>query len=65
MEASCERDTQVTIRRKKANQIDHILLRNCLRVYVIGGETEGRIEVTGRRRRRRKQLPDGFKRKTG
>jgi len=51
---SCEHVTQVTIRRKKSNRIDHILLRNCLRVYVIGGETEGKIDVKGRRRRRRK-----------
>jgi len=36
------------------------LRRNCLLKHVIAGKLEGRIEVTGRRRRRRKQLPDGL-----
>jgi len=34
------------------------LRRNCLLKHVIEGKIEGRIEVTGRRRRRRKQLSD-------
>jgi hypothetical protein len=38
---------------RKANWIGHILRRNCLLKYVIEGKTEGRIEVTGGRGRRR------------
>jgi hypothetical protein len=42
--------------RRKANWIGHILLRKCLLQQVIEGKVEGRIEMTGRRGRRRKQL---------
>jgi hypothetical protein len=42
-----------TIKRKEANWIGHILRRNCLLKNVIAGKVEGRIEVTGRRGRRR------------
>jgi len=38
------------------NWIGHILHRNCFPKDVIEGKMEGRIEVMGRRRRRRKQL---------
>jgi hypothetical protein len=31
---------------RKANWIGHILRRNCLLKYIIGVNTEGRIEVT-------------------
>jgi hypothetical protein len=37
------------------------LRRNCLLKHVIGGKIKGRIEVTGRRERRRKQLLDDLK----
>jgi hypothetical protein len=37
------------------------LRRNCLLKDVIEGKWEGRIDMTGRRRRRRKQLLDDFK----
>jgi hypothetical protein len=47
-----------TAKRKKANWIGHILRRNCLLRHVIEGKLEGRIKVTGRRGRRRKQLLD-------
>ena len=50
-----------TVKGRKANWIGHILRRNCLLKHVIGGKIEGRIEVTGRRGRRRKQLLDGPK----
>jgi hypothetical protein len=41
------------------NWIGHKLLRNCLQK--IGGNVEGRIKVTGRLRRSRKQLLDELK----
>jgi hypothetical protein len=39
--------------------------RNCLLKHVIDGKLGGRIEITGRRGRRRKQLLDDLKEKTG
>jgi len=48
-----------TVNRGKANWIGHILGRKCLGKHVI----EGRIEVTGRRGRRRKKLLDYIKKK--
>jgi hypothetical protein len=53
-----ERNILHTKKRKKANWVGHILRRKCLLTHVIDGKIEGRIEVTGRRVRRRKQLPD-------
>jgi hypothetical protein len=53
-----ERNIVHTIKRRKANWIGHILRRNCLLKHGIEGKTEGRMEVTGRRERRRKQLLD-------
>jgi hypothetical protein len=44
------------VERNKANFIGHILCRNCLLKHVIEGKIEGRIELTGRRGRRCKQL---------
>jgi len=41
--------------------IGHILRRNCLLQQVIEGKIKGRIEVTGRRRGRRKKLLDDLK----
>jgi hypothetical protein len=58
-----ERNIVHTIKRRKANWIGHILRRNCLLKHVIEGELEGRIEMTGRRGRRRKQLLDDLKEK--
>jgi hypothetical protein len=54
----CLNDRPQTIKRKKANWVGHVLRRNCLLKHVIEGKIEGRIEVTGRRGRRRKQLVD-------
>jgi hypothetical protein len=54
-----------TIKRRKANWISDILCRNCLLKHVLEGKIEGRIEVTGRRGRRHKQLLDGCKEKRG
>jgi len=59
-----ERNILNTIKQRKTNCIGHILRRNCLLKHVIEGEIEGRIEVTGRWGRRRKQLPDYFKKRT-
>jgi hypothetical protein len=44
--------------KQKANWIGHILRRNCLLQQVIEGKIQGRIEVSGRRGRRRKLLDD-------
>jgi hypothetical protein len=49
------------IKRRKANWTGHVFRRNCLLKHVIEGKLEGRIEVTGRRGRRRKQLLDNLK----
>ena len=43
------------IPKRKANWIGRILRKNCLLKRVIEGKIEERIEVTGRRRRRRQQ----------
>jgi hypothetical protein len=43
-----------TIKRRKA--VGHILPRNCHLKHAIQGKTEGRMEVKGRRGRKRKQL---------
>jgi hypothetical protein len=56
-----ERNILHTIKIIKANWIGHILRRNCLLKHVIEGKLEGRIEITGRRGRRRKQLLDDLK----
>jgi hypothetical protein len=58
-----ERNILHTIKRRKANWIGHILRRNCLLQHVIEGKLEGRIEMSGRRGRRRKQLLDDLKEK--
>jgi hypothetical protein len=50
-----------TIERRRADRIGHILRRNCLLKHVIEGKLGGRIEMTGRRGRRRKQLLDDLK----
>ena len=42
-----------------------ILHRNCLLKHVIEGETDGKIEVKGRRQRRRKQILHDLKEKSG
>jgi hypothetical protein len=48
----------VVINKRKVNWIGHILRRNCLLKEVIEGKMKGRIEVTRRRGRRRKELLD-------
>jgi hypothetical protein len=48
------------IKRRRANWIGHILRRNCLLKPFI----EGKIQVTGQRGRKSKQLLDGHKKTT-
>jgi len=55
-----KRNVLYTIDRGKDNWICHMLGRNCLPKHVIEGEIKGRIEVTGRRGRKSKQLLDGL-----
>ena len=43
-----------TIKKRKADWIGHILRGNCLQKHVIYGKINKRLEVTGRRGRRRK-----------
>jgi hypothetical protein len=50
-------------KRRKFNWIDHFLRRNCLLKHVIEGKIEGRLIVTERWRRGRKQLLDDIKEK--
>jgi hypothetical protein len=50
-----------TVKRRKANLINHILRSNCLLNHVTEGKIEGRIKVTGRRVSRRKQLLDDLR----
>jgi hypothetical protein len=54
-----------TIKRRKGIWIGHILRVKCLLKYVIKGKIEGRIDVTGRRGRRREQLLDDLKENRG
>jgi hypothetical protein len=56
-----ERNILHTIKRRKANWIGHILRKKCSLKHVIGGKIVGKMEVTGRRVRRRKQLMDDLK----
>jgi hypothetical protein len=58
-----ERNKLHTTKRRKANWIGHILRRNCILKHVIEGKLEGRMEMTGRRGRKRKQLLDYLKEK--
>jgi hypothetical protein len=58
-----DRNILHTTKIRKANWIGHILHRNCLLKYVIEGKLEERIEMTGRRGRRHKQLLDDLKEK--
>ena len=53
------------IRKRKANLIGHILLRNCLLKQVIEGKIKGGIEVTGSRGRKRRKLLDDLKERRG
>jgi hypothetical protein len=56
-----ERNVLVTVKREKDNWIGKIVRRNCILKHVFEREIEGRIEVTGRLGRMRKQLLDVLK----
>jgi hypothetical protein len=58
-----ERNILHTIKRRKAKWIGHILRRNYLLKHVIEVKLEGRIEITGRREIKGKQLLDDLKEK--
>ena len=51
--------------RRKANCISHILSRYCLFKHIVEGKIGGRIKVTRRQGRRRKELLDDFKETRG
>jgi len=53
------------ISKRKANWIGHVLSRNCLLQQVTEGKKIGRVEVTGRRGRRRRKLLDDLKERRG
>jgi hypothetical protein len=53
-----EMDILQTIKRRKGNEIDHILGKNCFLKHVTVRKIQGRIIVTGRRVRRRQKLLD-------
>jgi len=53
------------IKMRKANWVGHILRTNCVLNHVIDGKKQGRIEVTGRRGRRHKQLVDVLEERRG
>jgi hypothetical protein len=54
-----------TMKRRNCNWIGHIFCRECLLKHVIWGKLEGRIEIIGRRGRRRKQVLDNLREKRG
>jgi hypothetical protein len=56
-----QRNILYRVHRRKVNWIGHFFGRNCLQKHDVEGNIEGRIEVTGRRRKRRKQLLDDLK----
>ena len=53
------------ISKRRANWIGHKFRRNCLLQRGIEGKIKGRIEVRGRRGRRRRKLLDDLKERSG
>jgi hypothetical protein len=60
-----ERNILYTVTRRKANWVSYFLRKNCLPKHVTEVKVEGRIEVSERRRRRRKQELYDLKEKRG
>jgi hypothetical protein len=56
-----ERNILRIIQQGKSNWIGRILRMNCVVKHIIGRKMEERIEVTGRRGKRRKHLLDDLK----
>ena len=72
MDGSCEERIRVTQSEERVEQSEGKLtglviscVGNCLMKHVVERKIEGRIEVTGRRVRRRKQPLDDLKEKRG
>jgi hypothetical protein len=55
------RNVHCAVKRRKIEWIGHTLRRSCFSKQVIKRKIEGRRDVTGRRRRRHKQLLDGLR----
>jgi hypothetical protein len=60
-----ERSILLTIKRRKANWIRHILRRNCLLKHITEGKRKERMEVARRRGRRPRRLLDDLKERSG
>jgi hypothetical protein len=60
-----DRNVVQTTKKRKTNCIGHILGGNCLLKHVIEGKMEVRMGVKGIWGRRRKELLDDLKEKTG
>jgi hypothetical protein len=58
-----ERNLLHAIKRRKVSQIGHALPRNCILDHLIEESMQGKIEVTGKRGRRRNQLLHDLKEK--
>jgi len=60
-----KRNILITIKKRKANWIGHVLDTNCILKHIVEGKIEGRIAATERRGRRRKKLLDELKETRG
>jgi hypothetical protein len=56
-----ERNILCIVKRSNANWVGNVVRRNCLLKHFIEGKIEVRMEVTGRRGRRRKHILDELK----
>jgi hypothetical protein len=56
-----ERNVLRAINRRTVTSTGNIVRRNCLLKHVLARRVEGKLEVVGRRGRRRKQLLDDLK----
>jgi hypothetical protein len=60
-----ERNMLHTVKRREANCIGYVLHRNCHLTHFVEGNVEGRLEMTGSRERRRKQLLGDLRERRG
>jgi len=65
LSAKEQRNILHEISKLKANWIGQILRRNCLLQRVVEGKIKGGKDVTERRERRRRKLPDNLKERRG